>query len=96
MRDTGLIPEPVLMQSMREDNKMETAAAVVFEEADGKVSMRSETVGASIAYAIASGGGPQQWQLYSKPVSIPSGKKLYAKACRLGFKDSKRSTFKQE
>ena len=96
VRDTGLIPEPVLMQSMREDNKMETTAAVVFDEADGKVSMRSETVGASIAYAIASGGGPQQWQLYSKPVSIPSGKKLYAKACRLGFKDSKRSTFKQE
>lgn len=60
------------------------------------VTLRCATVGASIAYAVQSGSAdaatsndPQHWLLYSKPVRLRAGGTLRAKACRLGFRDSK-------
>ena len=95
VRDTGLIPEPVLMQSMRKNNKVDR---VVVLRKNGNATLSCETVGASIGYAITGRNGqPRNWKLYSGPVDVPAGKKLHAKACRIGYRDSEVTTsaFKQ-
>ena len=35
-----------------------------------------------------SAASPERWLLYTGPIELPSEKKLYARACRLGFRDS--------
>lgn len=100
VRDTGLIPEPVLMNSMRPDNQMERTGSVILKQAnsgDGAIILSCETPGASIAYAVTRRNRPpKEWSLYSKPVAVSKGEILHAKACRLGFKDGPPATFKQE
>lgn len=34
------------------------------------------------------GAAPLHWQLYTGPISLPQGKQLRTKACRIGFQDS--------
>lgn len=93
VRDMGLIPEPVFMQTMRPNNKKQRAAAVTFTETDGRVAMACPTPGASIAWAVSRNGRqPRNWKLYSGPVTAPPGATLHAKACRIGFRDSAVST----
>ncbi|HZL87725.1 MAG TPA: hypothetical protein VFB96_05060, partial [Pirellulaceae bacterium] len=36
----------------------------------------------------AAAGPGERWLLYTGPIEVPAGKTLYAKACRLGFRDS--------
>lgn len=88
VRDMGLIPEPVLMHQMRPTGVKQQTAAATFESTDQGVAIRSATPGASIAWAVTDGSPPKNWQLYSRPVVVPSGKTLHARACRIGFRDS--------
>ncbi|MFK7821892.1 MAG: sulfatase [Planctomycetaceae bacterium] len=97
VRDTGLIPEPVLMHSMRPKGKKQRTADVQIQQTNSDangVSLTCDTPGASIAYAIVDRNGkPENWSLYVKPVSVPKGSKLVTKACRIGFRDSSWNTF---
>lgn len=54
------------------------------DRADGAVSLRSATEGASIGYRIDGG----HWRLYTAPVMLGPGQTLEAKAVRYGFTES--------
>ena len=58
----------------------------------------SETEGASIAYIISKKdfepGLDDGWLVYSKPLILLPGEKLYAMTTRIGFKDSEVIKFK--
>ncbi len=95
--DVGLIPEPIFDELKRPDGRYEkTAAPVVVKQTDGgAVTLACATQGTSIAYRI--GGDPTRktgWLLYGGPVSLKPDDVLYAKACRIGFRDSDVLTFK--
>lgn len=100
-RDMGLIPEPIFDEMKRPEGKFEQTAAPVFikqtgsREEGGAVTIACSTQGASIAWRI--GGDPKSpvgWNLYVKPVQIKPGEVLYAKACRIGFRDSGVAAFR--
>lgn len=93
--DIGLIPEPIFDEMKRAGGKFETTADPVFikrttrRDQGTAVTIACSTQGASIAWRI--GGDPKSdtgWGLYVKPVRIRGGEVLYAKACRIGFRDS--------
>ncbi len=99
--DIGLIPEPVFDEMKRPDGKFEKTGEPVFiKQADspgegGAITMVCPTLGASIAWRV--GGDPKSdtgWELYVRPVPIKPGDVLYAKACRIGFRDSGVARFK--
>lgn len=58
----------------------------------GTVRLSCPTKGASIAYLISkqdlSPGLDAGWQLYSGPVQLQAGEKLYAMGTRIGYGDS--------
>jgi hypothetical protein len=96
-----LIPEPVLDELKWPQGKPDKTAEPVFikqtgnPQEGGDVTMACPTPGASIAYRI--GGDPKSptgWELYARPVHLKADEVLYAKACRLGFKDSETAMFK--
>jgi len=93
--DIGLIPEAILDEMKRPGGKFETTATPVFTRQNATrpkgaaVTIACSTQGASIAWRI--GGDPKSdtgWRLYGKAVPIKPGEVLYAKACRIGFRDS--------
>ncbi len=64
-------------------------------EGGGTVTLACATQGASVAWRI--GGDAKSaagWELYVQPVRIRAQDVLYAKACRIGFRDSNVVTFK--
>ena len=93
--DQGLVPEALLVEAMRPGNRYESTADPVISigkptgDAGVRVTIGSETPGASIAYAIGGGNRPK-WQLYSRPLSVPKGTQLRAVACRIGYRNSQR------
>jgi hypothetical protein len=99
--DIGLVPEPILDEMERPGGNYEETADPVFVRQTGSaneggaVTIACPTEGASIAWRIGgdlkSGTG---WELYTKPVRLNAGETLYAKACRIGFKDSEVAGFK--
>jgi len=101
-QDIGLIPEPIFDEMKRPDGKFEKTADPVFTRISGAreevtmVTIACATQGASIAWRL--GGNPQEtvgWSLYVSPVAVrPGGEVLYAKACRLGYRDSGVVAFK--
>ncbi len=99
--DVGLIPEPIFDELKRPGGQYErTSPPVIVERTGGSadasfVTMACPTRGASIAYRI--GGDPTSrtgWSLYAGPVRLESGETLYAKACRIGFRDSDLLTYR--
>ncbi|MBP7050310.1 MAG: sulfatase-like hydrolase/transferase [Phycisphaerae bacterium] len=99
--DIGLIPEPIFDEMKRPGGKFEkTSDPLIIKRIDTRgtgetIAITCLTQGASIAWRI--GGDPETktgWQLYVGPVRLESGEVLYAKACRLGFKDSEVVAFK--
>lgn len=52
-----------------------------------KVTFACPTPAASIAYTTQAGKKPH-WLLYTKPVEVPAGSTIRAKAIRLGFRES--------
>jgi len=99
--DLGLIPEPEFDEMKRPGGKWQTTAEPIFFEADeaGRtgvpITLFCPTTGASIAYRIENGDGSESgWKVYTKPVLLKSDQVLEAKACRIGFRDSKQVKFK--
>lgn len=99
--DIGLIPEPVLDELKWSQGRPDKTADPVFvrqtgdPRQGGAVTIACSTSGASIAYRI--GGDPKSpvgWELYVRPVRLKADDLLYAKACRLGFRDSEVAMFK--
>jgi len=89
--DVGLIPEPDFDEMKRPGGQYQQTAEPVFVAGDKPhtVAMSCPTRGASIAYRTDGKNGRIGWKLYSKSVILEPGQVLKAKACRLGFKDSK-------
>jgi len=89
--DVGLIPEPDFDEMKRPGGRFEQTAEPGFVAGDKPhtVAVSCPTPGASIAYRTDGKNGRIGWKLYSKPVMLERGQVLKAKACRIGFKDSK-------
>jgi N-sulfoglucosamine sulfohydrolase len=99
--DIGLIPEPVFDEMERPGGVYQKTAEPVFwapkrqpGEAARRVTIACPTTGSSIVYRISGDGQTNSsWRLYTKSVWLIKGKALHAKACRIGFKDSKQVKF---
>jgi len=93
--DIGLIPEPIFDEMKRPGGVFPKTAAPQFTPMIGgpAVVVSCPTPGASIAYRI---GGKENagWKLYTQPVMLEEGQVLFARACRIGFKDSNEVRFK--
>jgi arylsulfatase A-like enzyme len=94
--DLGMIPEQDLVKRMWPPDGVqpETEAPVLSSESDSfeenlEVKLECLTEGASIAYRI---GDAEDWQLYSKPITIEQTSRITAQAVRIGFKPSKEVT----
>jgi hypothetical protein len=90
--DVGLIPEAELNEQRRPGGKWSTTADPEITLAGGQATIRCSTQGASIAYRVGKSlpsGEAGQWRLYTQPVSLSAGEAIQAKACRLGFLDSR-------
>ena len=92
--DLGLVPEPVLMQSMRPGGAWQVTSrpeAQVSAGPDGNgravVTLVCATPGASIAYRHH-GGKARPWKLYARPLHLAPGTRLEFRAARLGYRDS--------
>ncbi|HNY78673.1 MAG: sulfatase-like hydrolase/transferase [Sedimentisphaerales bacterium] len=99
-QDVGLIPEPIFDEWKRPNGQYEKTAPPVVVKRTGdategaSVTLACATAGSSIAYRV--GGDPKDrtgWLLYSRAVPLKPGDVLYAKACRIGFRDSDLTTF---
>jgi len=90
--DVGLIPEAELNEQRRPGGKWSTTADPEITLAGGMASIRCSTQGASIAYRVGKGSSLSEtgsWLLYTQPISLATGEVLEAKACRLGYLDSR-------
>jgi N-sulfoglucosamine sulfohydrolase len=98
--DIGLIPEPVFDEMKRPGGVYEKTAEPVFwsprwqpgtsGQTARRITITCPTPGSSIVYRITSAGNAQpDWRLYTKSIWLTPGSVLHAKACRIGFKDSK-------
>jgi len=100
--DIGLIPEPEFDEMKRPGGEFQKTAEPVFwtpkwqpGEAVRRITIACPTAGASIVYRISGDSQSNSaWRLYTKSVWLTQGKVLHAKACRIGFKDSKQVQFK--
>ncbi len=88
--DLGLIAETDLNELRRPRGEWSITADPKIAMEDGKVTIRSATEGASIAYRVASSGTASfgRWLLYTDPVLLSKGSRVESRACRLGFRDS--------
>jgi uncharacterized sulfatase len=96
-RDVGLIPEPEFDEMKRPSGRWQRTAMLKFANAfhagdrGTSVAITCGTKGASIAYRTGDQGS---WKLYRKPVLVQAGQTLFARACRIGFRDSNEAAFK--
>ena len=93
-KDLGLIPEGELRKRGLPAGPPGTTADPTISPSGGKfdkpvaVTLACATEGASIAYTTDE-GKPPRWLLYTKPVTLEKSATLRARACRIGWKDSK-------
>ena len=93
--DTGLIPEPILVSSMRPHILWEKTENPYISGIKNKgdyfdVELDCATEGASIVYKISN---DINWKLYSKKLKIKNDSILYIQSSRLGFKMSDKISF---
>lgn len=92
--DVGLVPEPIFDELQRPGGQWATAAGATVTEsgsgAERRVTLTSETPGASVVYRFikTNESDKKLWHLYHEPQTVPVGRRLEAKALRLGFRDS--------
>jgi uncharacterized sulfatase len=90
--DLGLLPESELQERMRPGGRWQTTATPTIRLVDGLATLACETPGASIAYRCQAAdektADSAVWSLYVGPVAVPAGRRLVARASRLGFRDS--------
>lgn len=90
--DTGLIPEAVMMESMKPNGDTpQTDAPVVTVNAE-QLAIECSTPGSSIVYRTRDRDGWTDWMLYTKSLPLPDVT-VQAMACRLGFSDSEHATW---
>jgi uncharacterized sulfatase len=91
--DVGLIPEADF-DAAKGGGACDAPVFTVVEGAGAagpqKVALSCATAGASIVYQTGADGG---WMVYAAPLTVASGAKVQAKACRLGYKDSRQAAF---
>ena len=88
--DKGLLPEPELIESMWPGLEQPVTAAPVFSQQGNRVSLRSETPGASLGYQLLQPGETrgETWQVYTGELTVAAGQRLLAIAHRLGYAPS--------
>jgi arylsulfatase A-like enzyme len=91
--DLSAISEAQLVAKMWPGNQQPVTAAPVAERAsNGRVRLASPTPGASIGYRIGA-DREDGWQLYTRPIDLPAGTVLKAKAIRYGYRESTTTVF---
>jgi hypothetical protein len=90
--DLGLVPEAALRERMRPGGVWQQVAAPTVRETHTgvgmvRVSLSSETAGASFAYTTESGEAPH-WKLSAGTIDVTLPATVRIKACRLGLLDS--------
>jgi arylsulfatase A-like enzyme len=95
INDMGLIPEKEILEMFWPGRKQPVTEAPVYEISDGKVFLRSPTVGASIGYQLLNEGEIplDTWEVYTGPIPIEGNMIIQAVAHRLGFKPSEQIKF---
>lgn len=86
--DKGLMDEVDFVQTIWPDFKQPVTEKPVAVKHKRSVSLSCTTEGAAIGYQILDKdeeAAPAPWQVYMGPVNLPKGKKLVAKAHRLGY-----------
>ena len=89
--DTGMRPEPELIESMWPGMVQPETADPVIEWNGTRASLTCATEGASIGYKlIGAEDDPAEmpWMIYRSPIEVPVGKELVAIAHRIGYKRS--------
>lgn len=92
--DYGKYYESDLINLMWPNGIQPETAAVVINRKKNKISLTSDTKGASISYLILNPASKEKisnnnnWKLYTQPIEVESNVKIIAKASRIGFKES--------
>ncbi len=94
INDTGLKDEEELLLSLWPGKIQPATADPEISETDGKVTIHSETEGASIGYKLLRQGSsePSAWEVYHEAITVPPGSTLKVVAHRIGFKPSEEIT----
>jgi hypothetical protein len=82
--DLGLLPEAELRERFWPGGEQPVTAAPESVIADGRLTLRSATAGASLGYRVDGGA----WQLYTGPFALEPGARIEAKAVRYGWAES--------
>jgi arylsulfatase A-like enzyme len=91
--DRGLMPESLFIETIWPGKVQPVTSPPVAERQDGRVTLRSETEGASIGYQRLRGSEEpgDSWEVYTEPIPLEDGERLVAVAHRLGYKPSQLS-----
>lgn len=86
--DLGFVPEYDLIQMMWPGLKQPKTSEVEFQEDGAFINLKSETLGASIAYQVNEDIGSDKWKLYHEPLHLQTIQSIVARAVRLGYQTS--------
>jgi arylsulfatase A-like enzyme len=89
--DFSAVPERQMIERMWPGMVQPVTAAPVFKVRTGRagssVVLSAPTIGASIGYSLE-GPNAERWRLYTGPVPLAPGRRLWAKAIRYGYSES--------
>ena len=85
--DLGHIPEAELQERWRPGGKWSKTEKPVIRKEGGLARITCATEGASIGWTVEAGEKPA-WKVYKDGVRVEAGKRLRARAVRLGFEES--------
>lgn len=86
MDDKGLMEEKDYIKSIWHGDQQPTTAVPSMVKRNGKISMASETPGASIGYKILHHEqNAKSWSIYTQPIPINQGDTIIAIAHRIGY-----------
>jgi arylsulfatase A-like enzyme len=89
--DLGAVPERRMIAAMWPGMTQPVTAAPAFKLRTGRagssVALSAPTAGASIGYSLE-GPDAERWSLYTGPVPLAPGRRLWAKAIRYGYVES--------
>ena len=95
-KDKGFIEEIDWVASFWPNMIQPATQKPTLKSSAGVVSLKSETVGASLSYKIlnqSATSGSVEWELYSSPFRLKQGQKIIAVAERIGYKSSDKLEF---
>jgi len=95
-KDKGFIEEKDWVASFWPNMIQPATQKPTLKSSAGVVSLKSETVGASLSYKIlnqSATSGSVEWELYSSPFRLKQGQKIIAVAERIGYKSSDKLEF---